>query len=133
MIQTARQTFAIQRVREIQTCAGGTRVVFQDGLSSCLQEGHPEYVLLLQFANSSLRHGTAVGILLSEAGELIELNHAYRSTVRFAQQDEEDSSRLVVGFWAYSPICYLTQDHPEFVRIHRTLLDAIKTGSQVWL
>jgi hypothetical protein len=45
--------------------------------------------------------------------------------------DEEDPSRLLVEFWAYSPICYLTKDHPDFERLKQTLECAAATDEPV--
>lgn len=133
MIQAIRQICNIQIVQAIQPCDSGVCLVFQDGLSACVPKGHPEYERIVRFAEGSVQHRTPIGFLLDNAGEVAELNHTYQSTVRFVNQDEEDPTRLTVGFWAYSPICYLTKDHPELERIHDTLLNAFRTGNQVLL
>ena len=46
---------------------------------------------------------------------------------------EEDEGRLPIWFWAFSPVCYLTRDHPEFDRIRATLERAAASGSRMWL
>ena len=82
---------------------------------------------------SSLQSGAPVGLLVNEAGELIELNYTHQSAVRHVHPDEDDPNRLLIEFWAYSPICYLTRDHPEFERIKNTLEHAVVTEEQVIL
>jgi hypothetical protein len=66
-------------------------------------------------------------------GRLLEMNLAHDSAVDSVRADEEDPSRLAIWFWAYSPVCYLTRDHPEFDRIRATLEQAATSGGRVWL
>jgi hypothetical protein len=47
------------------------------------------------------------------------------------KDDSEDPHRLMVAFWGFSAICYLTRDHPEFERIRTTLEEAAASGSMV--
>jgi hypothetical protein len=121
MVQIIHPTIDIQRVSVVRPCDGGSQRVFATGLSACLRMEHPEYALFLHHARSSLEHGVPVGFIVSEAGELVELTYSHQSAVRHVRPDADDPSRLIVEFWAYSPICYLTKDHPEFERISSTL------------
>src|SRR5262245_16470403 len=50
---------------------------------------------------------------LMTTNELVDLHSWHQSAVRHVRPDEDDPRRLMVQFWAYSPICYLTKDHPE--------------------
>ncbi|HKI30922.1 MAG TPA: hypothetical protein VKA46_03580 [Gemmataceae bacterium] len=59
------------------------------------------------------------------------MNYTHQSAVRHVRPDEDDASRLMVEFWAYSPICYLTKNHPEFERIKQTLERAVALDEQV--
>jgi len=107
------------------------QVVFSNGLSVCVRKEHPEYERLLHQARSSLQYGAPVGIVVSDTGALVELNDTHQSAVRHVRPDEDDPSRLMVECWAYSPICYLTQNHPEFERIKQTLERAVALDEQV--
>jgi hypothetical protein len=128
-----RQSYDIQRVRDIRPCAGGHQITFPSGVSSCLLKGHPDQERILQQAHSSVQAGSPVGFVVNQAGELLELNYTYQSAVRHVEPDDEDPSRVVVEFWSYSPICYLTRDHPDFERILRTLKCAVKEEKPVIL
>jgi len=131
MIQVSHQTYDIQRVREVLPCDGGMQVVFSTGLSVCVSKEHAEYERLLRQARSSLEYGVPVGIMVSDAGVLVEVNDTHQSAVRHVRPDDDDPNRLMVEFWAYSPICYLATDHPEFERIKQTLQRAAAKDDQV--
>jgi hypothetical protein len=131
MVQVMHPTFDIQRVREVRPCDGGMQVTFVSGLSGCLRKGHPDYERALHQARNSLQHGSSVGLMVNEAKEFVELSDTYQSTVRHVRDDEDDPGRLMIEFWAYSPICYLTRDHPEFERIKHTLASAAANDQQV--
>jgi hypothetical protein len=131
MPQVIHPTYDIQRVREVQPCDGGTQVVFETGRSACVRKEHPDYERLLHQARGSLQYRTPAGLMISDAGELVELTDTRQSAVRQVRPDEEDLSRLLVEFWAYSPICYLTKDHPDFERLAQTLERAAATDKPV--
>ena len=44
-----------------------------------------------------------------------------------------DPNRFEVGFWAFSPVCGLTRDQPDFERIHPTLTAAVESAQMVWV
>jgi len=131
MVPVIHTTYDIQHVREVLPCDGGTQVVFASGLAVCVRKEHPEYERFLHQARSSLQYGVPVGLMVSDAGGLVQLNHTHQSAVRQVRPDEDDLSRLMVEFWAYSPICYLTNDHPEFDRIKQILERAALMDEQV--
>src|SRR5262249_37649690 len=74
-----------------------------------------------------------VGLIVDGEGQILELSHVYDTSVDSIREDEEDRSRLVVWCWDYSPVCYLTRDHPDFDRIRATLDHAAASGRRVWL
>ncbi|HXG11892.1 MAG TPA: hypothetical protein VNK04_19200 [Gemmataceae bacterium] len=63
----------------------------------------------------------------------MELQCAIDTHVHEVKDCDEDPSRLEVWFWGYSPVCYLTRDHPDFERIRATLREALASQSMVWL
>jgi hypothetical protein len=132
MLGTTEQVYDIQTVSEVQPCNGAVAIAFRSGLRATLPAGHPGQKVMLQTVERSLRQQEPVGVVTDRSGRLLEVNHTYRSTVRFVREDEEDSSRITVAFWAFSPVCYLTRDHPAFERIHATLGQAVASGGQVW-
>jgi hypothetical protein len=133
MVQLSQRTYDIQRVREVVPCAGGMQIVLAGGLSVCLRAEHPQYERILRQARSSAASGEPVGLMVGETRELLELNYTHQSAVRYVRPDEDDPSRLMVAFWAYSPICYLTRSHPEFERIKYTLAQALTRDEPVIL
>jgi hypothetical protein len=68
-----------------------------------------------------------VAFLVNEGDEL---NCNHQSAVRRVLPYEENPNRLMVEFWSYSPICYLTKDHPEYERAKDTLERTAATDSQ---
>jgi hypothetical protein len=125
--------FDIQVVADIQRVDKGAKLLFHNGLAATLPAQQPDYDLILPRVESSRRERQPVGIVYDADGRLVTLNHAYPSTVRCARDDDEDSNRVMVEFWGFSAICYLTRDHPEFERIRTTLAEAAATGATVWL
>jgi hypothetical protein len=127
------ETYSIQFVAAVEPCPGGTRLRFRNGTLALVPATHPDRDLFLLLVDHSLRMGCPVGVVLDEAGSVVDLNHTYQSQVHRIQNDPEDDNRLEVGFWAVSPVCHLTRDHPDFTRILRTLNDAVATEAPVWL
>ncbi len=76
-------------------------------------------------------NGEHVGLLLTDAGQVLDLSPARVSTVAFVRQDAERPDRLMVGFWAFGTLCYLLKDHPDFDRLHRTLRGVAGTETPV--
>src|SRR5438128_1411695 len=116
MVQTIHQICDIQCVRQVLPCDNGMQIVFPTGGAVRLYTGHPDYQHILQQARNSLEYGSPVAFIANEAGELADLNYTHQSSVRRVRINEDDSNRLMIEFWSYSPICYLTKDHPEFER-----------------
>src|SRR5262245_3663752 len=133
MLGTTPQVFDIQTVRAIQPVNGALVVTFGSGLVARLPPDHPDRDRMLREAEYSLQQRSPVGVVVNGDEHLLELSHAHETGVRSVREDEEDRSRLAVWLWDYSPICYLTRDHPEFDRIRTTLAQAAASGGRVWL
>jgi hypothetical protein len=133
MLGTTAQVFGIQAVRAIHPSNGALLVTFGSGLLGRLLPDHPDRDWILREAEASLQERRPVGVLVNGEGHFLELSHAHETCVDCIREDEEDNSRLAVWFWEYSPVCYLTRDHPEFDRIRATLEQAAATGGRVWL
>jgi hypothetical protein len=88
---------------------------------------------MLREAERGLQQRRPVGVMVDGDGRLLELSPTHDTGVCSVREDEEDRSRLAVWFWGYSPVCYLTREHPEFDRIRATLEQAAASGSRVWL
>jgi len=67
------------------------------------------------------------------AGHILDLNSVHDTGVAWVRALATDSSRFRVAFWAYSPICGLGREHPDFDRIHATLTAAAGTKEQLWV
>jgi hypothetical protein len=72
-------------------------------------------------------------VVVDANGRVVDLNAAHDTPVRYLRESERDSNHLEVAFWAYSPICVLTRDHPEFERIRATLAQAAGTPRLLWV
>jgi hypothetical protein len=121
MLGTTSQVFDIQTVRTIEPSNGAVVVAFGSNLVAHLPPDHPDRARILREAADSLQQRRPVGVLVNGDGHLLELSHVHETSVRSLRPDEEDNNRLAIWFWEYSPVCYLTRDHPEFDRIRATL------------
>jgi hypothetical protein len=133
MIGTRIQVFDIQKIRTIQSCNGAVVLTFGSGLVARFPPDHPDLDKMLREAEDNLQQGRPVGVLVNAMGQILELSHAHDTCVDSVRDDEEDEGRLPVWCWEFSPVCYLTRDHPEFDRIRATLEQAAASGSRVWL
>jgi hypothetical protein len=133
MIGTTPQVFDIQTVRTLRPANGALALTFQSGLVAWLRPDHPDRDALLRDGEDSIRQGLPVGVMVDGEGRLLELSPTFATGVRSVREDEEDPSRLAVWCWEFSPVCYLTRNHPEFERIRATLAEAAGSGRQVWL
>jgi hypothetical protein len=123
----------IQTVTGLQPCdSGAVRIDFRGGLSATLSPEHPDRDVILLQIDRSFRQGDLVGVMVDAAGRLVDLRYANRVTVRYVKDDEEDENRVMVAFWGFSSIGYLTRDHPDFERVRTTLAEAAANGSPVW-
>src|SRR5262245_39994276 len=112
MIGTATQTTEIQTVADIKSLSGFVELTLGDGLKARLLADHPGHDTILHDAEWSLCHGRPVGVLLDSTGRIVDLKYAIDTLVKRVTDCEEDPNRLEVGFWGYSPVCYVTRDHP---------------------
>lgn len=124
--------YGIRLIDEISRTDGGARVTFRDGSLACLESDQANFEHLLWLAEWS-RPSRPVGVLTDATGHIIDLNSAHDTGVAWIREFAMDRSRFRVAFWAYSPICGLTREHPEFDRIHATLTAAAGTQQQLWV
>jgi hypothetical protein len=123
--------YDIRRVSAVVACDTGLKITFEGNVEAILPAVHPDFENLRFTAEWSLEHGYPVGVVLEADRRLVALNHSYQSQVRSLEDDPEDSSRVMICFWAFCSVCYLTRDHPDFERIRTTLEEAHATGSPV--
>jgi hypothetical protein len=123
----------IEVVTDLHAADGGAWLLLGNGLRISLAADHPDRELILREARRSFQRQEPVGVLVDPDGRIVDLNYTYPVTVHAVREDEEDPSRLLVLFWGFSPVCYLTQDHPERGRIQATLEEAARLGQPVWL
>jgi hypothetical protein len=133
MLGTTSRVIDILTVLAIQPSNGAFAITFGSGLVARVPPDHPDRDRMLREAEDSLQDRCPVGVLVNGDGYILELSHAHDACVHSILPDEDDKSRLAVSFWEYSPVCYLTRDHPEFDRIRATLEEAARTGDRVWL
>src|SRR5262245_40618309 len=121
MTVETRLTYSISLVADVIPASGGLQIRFRDGSSAFLDAAHPHFAVCR--INAESRRGTSmpVGVVLDVDGRVVDLNAAHDTPVRYLREFERDSNHLEVAFWAYSPICGLSRDHPEFERICATL------------
>jgi hypothetical protein len=133
MNRTSYQTFDIQTVQAIQPTKGALGVVFANGLAATIVGDDPQRDRLLREAERSKQQQRPVGVLVDADGRLRELSPTHEVSVRSIREEPDEPTRLAIWFWSYSPVCYLTRDHPEFDRIRAILEHAAATGGRVWL
>jgi hypothetical protein len=132
MLGTTLGVFDIQIVRAIQSSNGALTITLANGLVARLPPDDADRDRMLRAAEDSLREDSPVGVLLGGEERVLELSPARETAVASIREDE-DRSRLAVWFWEYSPVCYLTRDHPEFDRIRALLEQSVASGSRIWL
>jgi hypothetical protein len=123
--------YDIRRVTAALACDAGLKITFEGNVEAILPTAHPDFENLRFTAEWGLEYGYLVGLELDSEHRLVTLNHSYQSLIRSVGDDPEDSSRVIVCFWAFCSICYLTRDHPDFERIRTTLEEAHAAGSTV--
>jgi hypothetical protein len=124
--------YGVRLVAEVRPTDTGACIVFRDGTTACLDVSHPNFAHLRQLAAWAMQ-GRAVGVVTDASGQVVDLNAAHDTTVYWIRAFPTDPSRFHVAFWAYSPLCALTRDHPEFDRIYATLTAAAGTPQMVWV
>jgi hypothetical protein len=133
MTVATRLTYGIRLVSEVIPANGGLRIEFPDGSSAFLDATHPHFAVCRINAESRRGRPMPVGVVVDADGRVVDLNAAHDTPVRHVREFAGDSNRLEVAFWAYSPICALTRDHPEFERIHTTLAEAAGKPAMLWV
>jgi hypothetical protein len=116
---------------KVSRSAGGACLTFRDGSRACLESSHPHFEHLLWLADWS-GPSRPLGVVTDAAGRILDLNSTHDTGVAWVRAFATDPNRLRVAFWAYSPICAPTREHPEFDRIHALLTAAVGT-QQLWV
>jgi hypothetical protein len=125
--------YDIRLVTAVNPVNGGLEIIFRGGTVAFLLSGHPNFEILRLHAESQLGQPVPLGLLLDADSRVIDLNIAHDTSVQSIQECPEDPNRLKVAFWGYSPVCYLTRDHPDFDRIRATVWRAAGTRTMLWV
>src|SRR5260370_15266743 len=133
MLATTNLVLKTQTIHDVLRTAEAVCITLRDGSMARLERNHPNFDVLMIYVESDLRRRRPVGLVMDSSGRIIDIGAAHDTPVRSVQEFPNDSNRFQVGFWAYSPVCGLTRDQPEFERIHGTLTKAIQTGQMVWV
>jgi hypothetical protein len=133
MLTTTNEVFKMQPIQEVRRTAEGVWITLRDGSVARLDLDHPHFDALMIYVESDWRRSRPIGVSLDSAGRVLDLGAAHDTPVRSIGEFPNDPTRFQVGFWAYSPVCALTRDQPEFERIHATLTQAAKTAQMVWV
>ena len=132
MVVTTVSAYRIGLIAEASRTDRGARLMFRDGAVAYLEAGQPNFEHLLWLAEWS-RPNRFVGIVTDAASRMLDLNAAHETGVAWLREFANDRSRFRISFWAYSPICALTREHPEFDRIYATLTSAAGSSQQLWV
>jgi hypothetical protein len=124
--------YDIRSVAEVKPNDHGVGITFRDGSAAYLESSHPNFHHLLWIVQWS-RSGRALGLVVDGSGQILDLNSVHDTSVHWVREFPTDRTRIAVAFWAYSPVCGLTRDHPDFERIHTTLTEAVGTSQLVWV
>jgi hypothetical protein len=128
MLTTTNVVFKLQPIQDLQRTADAVWITFRDGSVARLDVEHPNFDALMIYVESDWRRSRPVGVILDPSGRVLDLGAAHDTPVRSVQEFPNDPTRFQVGSWAYSPVCALTGDQPEFERTHATLVKAAATG-----
>jgi hypothetical protein len=133
MSVATRLTYGICFIAEVLPRQGGLRLRFREGSDAFLEASHPNFAACRINAESRCGRPLPVGVVLDTDGRVVDLNAAHDTPVRHLRAFEKDSNFLEVAFWAYSPLCALSRDHPEFERLQATLTETAGTPKRVWI
>ncbi len=134
MILTATTVaFKMEPIQGVRKTADAVYLTLRDGSVARLDRSHPNFAGLMIYVESDLRHRRPVGIIMDAAGRVLDLGAAHDTPVHSVREFPNDPNRFQVGCWAYSPVCGLARDQPEFERIHETLTNAAQSGQMVWV
>jgi hypothetical protein len=128
MLTTTKVVFKTQPIQEVRRTPEAVIITFRDGSVARLELNHPNFDVLMIYVESDLRRSRPVGVVMDPSGRVLDIGAAHDTPVRSVREFPNDANRFQVGFWAYSPVCGLTRDQPEFDRIHATLTKALQTG-----
>jgi hypothetical protein len=133
ILTTTNVVFKTQPIQDVRQTTEAVYITLRDGSVARLDLHHPHFDVLMIYVESDLRRSRPVGIAMDSSGRVLDLGGAHDTPVRSVREFPNDRNRFQVGFWAYSPVCGLTRDQPDFERIHATLTKAVQAGQMVWV
>lgn len=119
-----------QLVAGSESTDNGVRLTLGDGRRVCLDAGHPDFGRWMRHVGSPFLASYPLGVVTDEAGGVVDLSTARDTAVYWVR---ESSGGFTVGCWAFAPVLGLTREHPEFDRIHATLIAAAGTRQRLWV
>jgi hypothetical protein len=132
MLLTTAAAYSIRLIDDISRSDAAACITFRDGFRAPLEFSQRNSEQLLWLAEWS-RGSRPVGVVTDPVGRILDLNVAHETGVAWVREFPTDRSRFRVAFWAYSPLCGLTREHPEFDRIYATLTAAAGKPGQLWV
>jgi hypothetical protein len=132
MSEASGHRFGIVVVTSAQPGDNALQILFRDGSIALLLPDHPDYGSFLHLVEWSLEFGRPVGVVIDASDCVVDMNQTYESHVRWVESDAQRTDRVEVALWAFSPVTYLTRDHPEFRRLYATLVEAAASRGRVW-
>jgi hypothetical protein len=129
---TTASTNSIRLIDAVSRADGGVKVAFRDGSVAWLDPNQTNFQHLLWLAEWS-RPSRPIGVVTDAAGRILDLNAAHETGVAWVREYPTDRDRFRVAFWAYSPVCGLTREQPDFDRIFATLTAAAGTQQPLWV
>jgi hypothetical protein len=109
------------------------QLTFGDGSVAHLEDTHPCFDTLMAVMSRESGQCRPVGVMLEASGRVLDVSEAHDVTVRYLRAAEDHPDRLQVALWGFSPLSYLSRDHPEFERIRSTLTAAAGTATRLWV
>jgi hypothetical protein len=126
------KVYRISVVRMMKVRDGNLFIAFYDGLTGRLDPDEPDADYSEFLARRSLEEQWPVGVCLGWPDHVRALGHAISVTVRRAWEEDPPSDRMIVSFSGVNRYLALRHDHPDFGRISNTILQAGRTGAELW-
>jgi hypothetical protein len=133
MLTTTSVVLKTLPIQDVRRTADAVWITLRDGTFARLDFNHPHFDLLMVCVESDLRRCRPVGIAMDSSGRVIDIGAAHDTPVRSIQAFPDDRTLFQVSFWAYSPVCGLSRDQPEFERIYATLTQAVNSSQMLWV
>lgn len=135
MEATAKLVHRVLPIKNLSRSNRGVVITFGDGSVGTLDASNPNFEALLIHAEHGFRRTdhAPVGVVVESDGRIVDLGTAHDTSVYWVKESPADPNCFRVAFWAYTPLCALTRDHPEFDRIYATLTAAVGTPRMLWV